>query len=97
MEEVRGILGCPINVHCMFRSKAYNIAQKILLPTGNDVHAMCMACDFDANSTMSTDDIKAKLMDKLEDMGIRMENNGAGASWVHIDVHPVIHARFFSV
>src|SRR5271165_5464138 len=46
LEEVRTQLGCPMNVHCMFRSPAYNLEQGILPPTGMDVHAMNLACDF---------------------------------------------------
>jgi hypothetical protein len=97
LETVRTLLGAPMNVHCMFRSTAYNQAQSILLPTGLDVHAMNLACDFDCGAAMSTDDVKAALMPQLEALGIRLENNGAGASWVHIDLHPVINSRFFSV
>src|SRR5271166_4904065 len=80
LEQIRSILGCPINIHCIFRSTAYNIAQRILLPTGLDVHAMCLAADFDCGSALSTDQVKAALMPQLEALGIRMENNGAGAS-----------------
>lgn len=97
MEKVRTHLGCAINVHCMFRSPKYNLEQNILPPTGMDVHAMNLACDFDASPNLTTDQIKAMLMPILEDFGIRMENNGIGASWIHIDLHPVGHSRFFSV
>lgn len=95
MEQVRSILGCPMNVHCCFRSVAYNQSQGIKPIV--DIHSMSLGCDFDANETMSTDDVKARLMPELENLGIRMENNGVGASWVHIDLHPVISQRFFNV
>jgi hypothetical protein len=95
LDQVREILGVPMNVHCMFRSKEYNIEQKILLPTGNDVHAMSLAVDFDAGPSLTTDEVKAKLLPMLEELGIRMENNGARSSWIHVDIHPVIHNRFF--
>jgi|ERR1700677_3604109 len=95
MEEIRTILGVPMRIHCMFRSKAYNIEQKILLPTGADVHSQNLAVDFDAGPDLTTDQVKARLMPMLETLGIRMENNGMGASWIHLDTHPVGHARFF--
>jgi uncharacterized protein YcbK (DUF882 family) len=93
MEQVRSILGCPINVHCMFRSPAYN---QLIGAPANDVHSMGMACDFDCNPHMSTDDVKAALMPQLAALGLRMENNGPGATWVHLDNHPVMNARFFN-
>jgi hypothetical protein len=91
MEEVRNALGCPINVHCMFRSQAYNQSQNIK-PVA-DVHSMSLACDFDCNATMSIDDVHAKLEPLLESLGIRMERNTT--TWVHIDLHPVGNARYF--
>lgn len=95
MEEIRSILNCPINVHCMFRSKEYNIEQGILLPTGNDVHAMNLACDFDANSTLPIQSIKDILEPQLENLEIRMEFGTT--NWVHIDLHAVGNARYFHV
>ena len=95
MEKVRAALGCPINVHCMFRSKDYNIEQKILLPTGNDVHAQSLACDFDCNSTMSIQEVKDKLEPLLGQLGIRMERGTT--SWVHCDSRaPGPSGRYFT-
>lgn len=95
LEEVRIILNCSMNVHCMFRSKEYNIEQSILLPTGADVHSMSLACDFDANNTMSIQDIKDKLEPLLEQLGIRMERGTS--SWVHLDLHvPGPSGRYFT-
>ena len=87
LEEVRTSLGCPMNVHCIFRSKAYNIAQRILLPTGLDVHAMSLACDFDCNGSLTIQEIKNKLEPLLDQLGIRMERGTT--TWVHIDLHSV--------
>jgi hypothetical protein len=96
LEEVRAALGCPMNVHCMFRSKEYNIEQGILLPTGNDVHAQSLACDFDCNSTMSIQDVKDKLEPMLEQLGIRMEFGTT--TWVHVDLRaPGPSGRYFHV
>jgi hypothetical protein len=93
MENIRILLDIPINVHCMFRSHDYN--KQIGAPP-NDVHSMNLACDFDCLPKMTCDEVKAKLLPQLEQLGIRMENNGVGASWVHIDTHPVIHQRYFN-
>lgn len=92
MEQIRTYLGCPVNVHCMFRSPAYN--KQIGAPS-NDVHSQNMACDFDCLPHLTCDQVKEKLLPKLEEFGIRMENNGHGASWVHIDTHSVIFKRYF--
>jgi uncharacterized protein YcbK (DUF882 family) len=91
-EAVREVLGSPMRVHCMFRSPAYNA---VIKAPANDAHSRGQAIDFDCGGALSTDEVKAKMMPLLESMGLRMENNGAGASWVHLDVSPVIHNRFF--
>ncbi len=81
MEEIRTLLGCPINVHNMFRSQKYNQEQGI---KPDDAHSQNVACDFDCNETMSIADVQAKLLPELENLGIRMENNTA--TWTHIDL-----------
>jgi hypothetical protein len=93
LEQVRSILGCPINVHCMFRSKAYNLEQNILPPTGADVHSMSMAVDFDAGSAMTIDQVKNLLGPWLAKLNLRMEFGTT--TWVHIDNHPVGNSRYF--
>ena len=92
LEDIRGILACPMNVHCMFRSPEYN--RMIGAPT-TDVHSMSQACDFDCLPDLSSDAVKLALRPHLEILGIRMEDNGPNSSWVHIDIHPVGRARFF--
>jgi hypothetical protein len=87
LERVRVILGCPILVHCMFRSTAYNLAQNILPPTGLDVHAMNLACDFDCGSVLTIQEIKDTLEPLLDQLGIRMERGTT--TWVHVDLHAV--------
>jgi hypothetical protein len=91
MEEIRTVLNCPINVHCMFRSQDYNAQVVKAIP--NDVHARFLACDFDAGNAHSIEEIHAILEPQLEQMGIRMEQNTP--TWCHIDLHPVVHARYF--
>jgi hypothetical protein len=92
LEQVRDILGCPMNVHCMLRTVAYN-TQVLKLKNPNDVHALGMACDFDCGSALSIDQIHALLLPKLEELGIRMEQNTP--TWCHVDIHPVGIARYF--
>jgi len=83
MEEVRTILGCAINTHCIFRSVKYN--QEVLKSLPNDVHSRGEAVDFDVNQTMTIDQAKEKLRPELERLGLRME---AGTkTWIHLDIH----------
>lgn len=91
MEEIRAFLGCPITVHCMFRSQKYN--QEIVKAIPNDVHAQSLACDFDCNGHLTIAEVHSKLESVLEKMGIRMERDTD--TWVHVDLHPVINARYF--
>lgn len=94
MEQIRDILGCPINVHCMFRSQDYNNAQNI--KPAADVHSMSLACDFDCNGHLSIQEIKDRLEPLLEDLKIRMEYGTT--TWVHIDLHEVgPSGRYFKV
>ena len=92
MEEIRTLLGCSINVHCMYRSPDYNAQVVKAIP--NDVHARFEACDFDAGSKHTIDEVHSILEPKLEEMGIRMERNTP--TWVHIDLHTVGNARYFN-
>lgn len=96
MEQVRDVLSqafgkdCPLNVHCMYRSPEYN--KQIGAPP-NDVHSFSEACDFDCGQHLTIAQVQAILEPQLEALGIRMERNTP--SWVHVDVHPVGHARYF--
>jgi Peptidase M15 len=92
MEEIRELLGYPINVHCMFRSPEYNL--KIGAPA-HDPHSTNAACDFDCNPHLTIAQVQGILEPKLEALGIRMERNTA--TWCHIDLWPVGHNRFFYV
>lgn len=95
LEQVRAALNCPMNVHCMFRSKDYNIAQHILLPTGYDVHAMSLAVDFDCNGHLTIQEVKDALEPLLDQLGIRMEKGTT--TWVHLDLrHVGISGRYFT-
>lgn len=91
IEKVREVLGCPINVHCIFRSQEYN--EKVVGAIPADVHSMGMAIDFDCNGHHTIDEIHTILEPLLESLGLRMERNTK--TWVHLDIHPVKNARYF--
>jgi len=94
LEEVRAILACPMNVHCMFRSQDYNQSQGIT-PIA-DVHSMSIACDFDCNDTMSIQAVKDLLVPQLEALNIRLEYGTT--TWVHVDLRePGPSGRYFHV
>jgi hypothetical protein len=85
MDEVRDILGCPMNAHCIFRSVKYN--QEVLHSLPNDVHAAGKAIDFDCAPHLTIEEAKEKIRPYLEKLNIRME--GATTSWIHLDTHAV--------
>ncbi len=92
MEEVRSVLGCPINVHCIYRSPDYNT--KVVGAIAHDVHSLGQAIDFDCNGHKTIDEIHSIMEPLLEQYGLRMERNTA--TWVHLDIHPVGNARYFN-
>jgi uncharacterized protein YcbK (DUF882 family) len=92
MEQIREFLGCPINVHCIYRSPKYNTEVVKAIP--NEVHSFGQAIDFDCNGHYTIDELHSKLEPVLEKYGLRMEKNTA--SWVHLDIHPVGNARYFN-
>jgi len=93
MEEVRVLLGCPINVHCMYRSPDYNAQVVKAIP--DDVHAQFLACDFDCGKFLTIDQVHGILEPFLEKYGIRMERNTP--TWVHLDLRtPGPSGRYFT-
>ena len=49
MEEIRTVLGCPMNAHCIYRSPDYNAQVVGAIP--HDVHSMGMAIGCNAQAT----------------------------------------------
>lgn len=82
LEAIRDILQCPMNVHSMFRSEAYNISQNIM--PSQDVHSQSLACDFDCLPVYTVEEVKNILRPRLESLGIRMERGTT--TWIHIDM-----------
>lgn len=92
MDKVRAFLAKPIIVHVSFRPYAYN---KLIGGALNSSHVEGKACDFHV-AGMTCDAVRAALLPKLEEWGLRMENL-PGSSWVHLDTRPVPKGgtRFF--
>lgn len=112
MDVVREYFGKPIRVHITFRTMQYHLnlykqinakrvakgLPEVRVPMGSG-HLKGKATDFDVMG-MSCDDAKAKILadKKLDEWNMRMENNGKGASWVHLDELPVgPSGRYFPV
>lgn len=92
MDKIREILGVPVYIKSAWRPKKYNVeiggATKSSHMADDKAAAVDFWCDLDGDNDKDGDDcdkIKAILMPKLQELGIRMEDNGKGARWVHID------------
>lgn len=99
MDKVREWIGKPISVTIALRTMAYHLElyrkineqrkvkglpeQKI--PMGS-MHLVGRAVDF-IISGMSCDEFKTKIRadKKLDEWKLRMEKNGDGAGWIHLD------------
>lgn len=79
-----------INVNSGYRPSKYSL---LVGGFATDVHTLGMACDFTISAITCTE-VKTLLLSKLIEFSIRMEDNGLG-NWIHVDIHPVIHNRFF--
>lgn len=92
VDEIREILGDAMFSKSCFRSDAYNkLIGGARLSCHRFLNGDC-AFDFwtDADGDgdkdgKDCDDIKAALRPHLERLKIRMEDNGKGAKWVHVD------------
>jgi hypothetical protein len=110
MDAIREWLGKPIRVHLAFRSMAYHLdlykrlnekraqaGQPALKIPMRSAHLMGEAVDCSVIG-MTCDEVKKKVLDekKLEELSLRMEDNGWGANWVHFDSKaPGATGRFF--
>lgn len=104
MDLIREILRVPLLVRSAYRPRDYNVfigGAKLSAHMATD---NCAAVDFwtdqngDGEKTgEDCDAIKALLMPRLKELGVRMEDNGKGARWVHLDNRPVLPGkrRFF--
>jgi len=99
LEKVRVWIGLPIIVTIALRTLKYHLAlyerinaknraegkPEVRVPMGSK-HLNGTAVDFQV-ARMSCDDVRKKILDekKLEEWNLRMENNGEGSNWVHLD------------
>lgn len=97
MEMVRVFLGNePIYIHCGFRPESYN---KQVQGAPFSAHLKGKAFDWNlkgfGNAT-GCNTIRLRLIPKLEEFDLRMENNEHGA-WIHLDTREPLpgHPRFF--
>ncbi len=97
MDAVRDFFERGIVVHCAWRPEAYN---KIVGGAAGSAHMALdpnvAACDFHVSGVWCSD-AQTKLMPKLDDLEMRMEDNGPQPGWIHLDTRPLIpgHSRFF--
>jgi len=109
VEPVRVILNIPMYSKSCFRPEFYNkqiggarlsCHRFMVQSDGKRYGAFDFWCDADGDGDKDgadCDEIKKRLMPEIEDLGVRMEDNGWGAKWVHIDDKPVPEngLRFF--
>lgn len=94
LDVIREFFGKPIVVHCWFRPEAYNA---LVNGAKKSMHLSALAVDFEIKG-ISCDDAKKMLIDgnKLEELNLRMEDNGIGSGWIHLDIRaPGPGGRFF--
>lgn len=105
MDLIRDFLGVPINVHCWIRPILNNPASEyhgrdyngFVHGAKNSSHKIGLATDYDAVGHKCIDIINEILdNNKLEELQLRMENNGSDPSWIHLDSSPVITRRYFN-
>lgn len=99
LDVIRKFINKPILVKSWLRPSKYNVA---IGGAPKSAHMDGLAVDWwtdqNGDGSLNGDDcdlLKEALMPKLEEWGIRMEDNGKGARWIHIDLKPVKKARFF--
>ena len=94
MDAVRDFFNKPISVHVAYRSPEYN---KLVKGASKSCHLEGKAVDFHVVG-LSCDEAKKLILDnnKLEEWSMRMENNGQGTTWIHLDLRsPGPGGRFF--
>jgi hypothetical protein len=101
MDAVREFIGSPIVVHRWWGPALYNAEVGGRQGSKHLSLGDWSACDFHANIpgchdvSDSCQHIRAILLPKLEEWGLRMEKNGLDAPWVHLDNAPVLYTRYF--
>lgn len=81
MDLIRDHFNAPVIVHVAYRPTEYN---KLVGGAPKSSHVLGMACDFHVKG-VSCDDVRKRLLPKLEEWGLRMEDL-PGSNWVHVDI-----------
>lgn len=99
MDLVADLLDKPIHTHVCFRPSIYNVqiggASHSCHVARSEGGVLLAAIDFDARDNtedspgQSCAETRTILEPKLEEWGLRMEDNGPGAPWIHLDTRPV--------
>ena len=96
MDIVRDFIGLPILVHVAFRPPAYNAEIGGAKESAHIARADLIAAVDWGVSVMdeltpgeSCETIRQALIPNLTGWGVRMENNGETAPWIHVDTMPV--------
>lgn len=112
MDKVREWIGRPVTVTIALRTMKYHLdlykrinakrksqgLPELRVPMGSG-HLKGRAIDFVVKG-ISCDDFKAKILSegKLDEWNLRMEDNGKGANWIHLDDMPVgPSGRYFKI
>lgn len=91
MDQIRDLLGYPMHVTSCYRPPSYSV---LVGGSATDPHTKGMAMDFTPEPFASCDHVKAILEPQLEKYSLRMERGTI--NWVHLDMMPVGHARYFN-
>lgn len=102
MDLIRDFLGVSVRIHCWIRPVLNNPESihhgqdynALVRGAKNSAHKIGLATDYDAEG-LNCDDVRAKLVPKLDEWEIRMEKM-PGGNWVHNDCAPVIVYRYFN-
>jgi hypothetical protein len=102
MDLVRDYLNSPIAVHVSFRPWKYNVlvggakqSAHVARAVYEDGNRYCIAAADWHAVTMSCSEVREKLVPKLEEFGLRMEDHDG--NWIHTDNRPpgATGRRFF--
>ncbi len=101
-ELVRKYFNKPVIIHCWIRPKVVNCVtsphngqdyNKLVGGATHSWHCVGKAVDFHVDG-FGCDEVRAALVSKLEQWGLRMEKN-VGSNWVHLDIGIVTTTRYF--
>lgn len=101
LDVVRDRIGVHILVHNWYRPEAYNHyvhgAPQSAHMCALDWSAVDWSAALPGTKTRgeSCDKLRAMILPWLQELDLRMENNGDGATWIHLDTKPLVLQRYF--